>query len=292
MAKRGREKVEMMFGKGVLAVEIDADVTVIEKPPMPLIEDPAGAIQKAIDTPVCDEGASVPALSEYAKGKETACILICDITRPVPNGLNLPVLVRALLGAGVPASGITVLIATGLHRPNEGEELTELIGDKWVEETVSCVNHFARNDEDHTHVGTTSRGTVVKIDKRFVEADIRIATGLVEPHFMAGCENAWLSALLPASLSCRALQVCTLARSASSVHVDVCACACVCVRARVRACAVIVARGCVRRADSGGRKVIAPGIAHAETITTFHSARFMEDPKAIEGNLVGNPLHE
>ena len=44
--------------------------------------------------------------------------------------------------------------------------------------------------------------------------------------------------------------------------------------------------------DSGGRKVIAPGIAHAETITTFHSARFMEDPKAIEGNLDGNPLHE
>ena len=51
---------------------------------------------------------------------------------------------------------------------------------------VSCVNHFARNDEDHVHVGTTSRGTVVRLDKRFVNADIRIATGLVEPHFMAG----------------------------------------------------------------------------------------------------------
>ena len=97
--------------------------------------------------------------SEYAQGKQTACILICDITRPVPNGLNLPVLVRALLKAGVPASGITVLVATGLHRPNEGEELSELVGDEWVEQTVTCVNHFARNDEDHVHVGTTSRGT-------------------------------------------------------------------------------------------------------------------------------------
>ena len=126
---------------------------------------------------------------------------------------------RALLDGGVPASGITVLVATGLHRPNEGAELTELVGDAWVEETVTCVNHFARNDDDHVHVGTTSRGTVVRLDKRFVEADIRIATGLVEPHFMAGY--------------------------------------------------------------SGGRKVIAPGIAHAETITTFHSARFMEDPKAV-----------
>ena len=226
----GMSTVEMMFGKGTLSVEIDADVTVIEKPPMPLIAMPPGAIQNAIDNPVSDEGCSVPPLSEYAKGKKTACILICDITRPVPNGLNLPILVKTLMEAGVPASGITVLIATGLHRPNEGAELTELIGDAWVEATVACVNHFARDDDAHVHVGTTSRGTVVKIDKRFVEAEIRIATGLVEPHFMAGY--------------------------------------------------------------SGGRKVIAPGIAHAETITTFHSARFMEDPKAIEGNLDGNPLHE
>ena len=191
----------MMYGKGKLAVEIDADVTVIEKPPMPLIDDPPAAIQNAIDNPACDAGASVPPLSEYAKGKKTACILICDITRPVPNGLNLPVLVRTLLDAGVPASGITVLVATGLHRPNEGEELSELVGDKWVEETVSCVNHFARNDEDHTHIGTTSRGTVVKIDARFVEAEIRIATGLVEPHFMAGCKTPRpLSVSLPLCL--------------------------------------------------------------------------------------------
>ena len=181
--------VDVMFGKGKLAVEIDdaAEVTVVEKPAMPLIEDPAAAIQTAIDAPDVEESlGALPPLAEFAKGKATACILICDITRPVPNGLNLPVLVRALLDGGVPASGITVLVATGLHRPNEGAELTELVGDAWVEETVSCVNHFARNDEDHVHVGTTSRGTVVRIDKRFVEAEIRIATGLVEPHFMAG----------------------------------------------------------------------------------------------------------
>ena len=176
--------VDVMFGKGKLAVEIDdaAEVTVVEKPAMPLIEDPGAAIQAAIDAPDVEEAlGALPPLAEFAKGKQTACILICDITRPVPNGLNLPVLVRALLDGGVPASGITVLVATGLHRPNEGAELTELVGDAWVEETVSCVNHFARNDEDHVHVGTTSRGTVVRIDKRFVEAEIRIATGLVEP---------------------------------------------------------------------------------------------------------------
>jgi nickel-dependent lactate racemase len=124
-----------------------------------------------------------------------------------------------------------VIVATGLHRPNEGKELQELIGDPWVLENVRVVNHVARNDDEHVDLGLTStRATVVKIDKRFVEADIRIATGLVEPHFMAGY--------------------------------------------------------------SGGRKVIAPGLAHAETITTFHSSRFMADPASANCNLVGNPLHE
>ena len=185
----GPRKVGMMFGKGHAEVELaeGVDVTVVEKQAMAVIGDASGAIEAALNEPASDEGlAPCAPLSDYAQGKSTACILICDITRPVPNGLNLPVLVRTLLAAGVPASGITVLIATGLHRPNLDDELRELVGDDWVLETVSCANHYARVDDDHVQVGVTSRGTVVKLDKRFVEAEIRIATGLVEPHFMAG----------------------------------------------------------------------------------------------------------
>jgi nickel-dependent lactate racemase len=158
-----------------------------------------------------------------------AGILICDITRPVPNGLILPAIVRELLAAGLKPESIRVLVATGLHRPNEGKELEELVGDPWVLRTVRVENHFARNDADHVSLGTTAAGTVVKLDRRFVEADLKIVTGLVEPHFMAGY--------------------------------------------------------------SGGRKVIAPGVAHRETITTFHNARFMSDPKADNCVLEGNPLH-
>ena len=165
------------------------------------------------------------------RGRKSACILICDITRPVPNHLFLRPLIEGLIAAGVPRERITVLVATGLHRPNEGAELAEVVGDPWVFETVRVENHFARDDAAHVDFGVTSgRRTPVKLDRRFVEADLRIATGLVEPHFMAGY--------------------------------------------------------------SGGRKVIAPGIAHADTIRTFHSARFMEDPAAIQCNLAGNPLHE
>ena len=221
-------KISLRYGRGEIEIELpaDADVSVIRKPPMPVLPDPAAAIAAALDHPVAS-----PPLDEIASGASTACIAICDITRPVPNRLFLRPMIERLIGAGVPASGITVLVATGLHRPNEGDELAELVGDPWVLRTVEVANHFARNDGDHVHLGTTStRGTVVRIDRRFVEADVRIATGLVEPHFMAGY--------------------------------------------------------------SGGRKVIAPGLAHAETITTFHSARFMADPAAANCNLDGNPLHE
>jgi nickel-dependent lactate racemase len=77
-------------------------------------------------------------------------------------------------------------VATGFHRPNEGEELRELIGNDWVFKNIRIVNHFAGRDADHIYLGTTPMGTPVKIDRRFVDSDLRIVVGLVEPHFMAG----------------------------------------------------------------------------------------------------------
>ena len=220
-------RVHLNYGRGRRAVDLPdgLDITVIAKRAMPLLADPARAMAAALADPV----GCLPLAAEAA-GCRRACILVCDFTRPVPNGVILPPLIRTLLNAGLTPDQITVLVATGLHRPNEGEELAALVGDPWVLETVPVENHLARADEDHVPVGTTGRGTVVRLDRRFIEADLRIATGLVEPHFMAG----W----------------------------------------------------------SGGRKVIAPGVAHAETITAFHSARFMEHPKCTNCVLEGNPLHE
>ena len=175
---------------------------------------------------------SAPPLAELARGRRSACILVCDITRPVPNRLFLRPMIETMAAAGIPLDRIDMLVATGLHRPNEGAELAELIGDPWVHANVRVTNHVARNATKITSTrhdadarARRSRSTAV-----FMDADLRIATGLVEPHFMAG----W----------------------------------------------------------SGGRKVVAPGVAGHETIRTFHSARFMEDPLAVQCNLVGNPLHE
>ena len=121
-----------------------------------------------------------------ARHGRTVCILICDITRPVPNGSLLPPLIETITAAGVPKENILILVATGLHRPNEGEELREIIGSDEVFRTIRAENHFARDREAHVDLGKTSRGIPILIDRRFVGADLKIVTGLVEPHFMAG----------------------------------------------------------------------------------------------------------
>jgi len=176
-------RIKLNYGREGLWLDLpdDLEVTVVQKRPMPILDDPAGALLKALQSPKgCD------ALTAQARGKKSVCILICDITRPVPNGLILPVLIQNLQEAGLSLQDILILVATGLHRPNQGQELREVVGDDWVFDNLRIENHYARRNEDHLDLGKTSRGTPVFLDRRFVQADLRIAVGLVEPHFMAG----------------------------------------------------------------------------------------------------------
>ena len=125
--------IELLYGKGRITVKAPpgcAEV-VIRKEPRTPIADPARAIADGLARPI----AAAP-LIDFARGKKSACILICDVTRPVPNRLFLRPLIETLTAAGIPAGAITVLVATGLHRPNEGAELEALVGDPWVLATV------------------------------------------------------------------------------------------------------------------------------------------------------------
>ena len=175
--------IDLLYGRKGLTLDLPDAVRahVIRKHPMPLLPNPDEAVREALGKPV-----GSPSLQELAKGKRNACILICDITRPVPNGLILPPLVETLTRAGIPRENILILVATGLHRPNEGAELREVVGSDEIFNTLCVENHFARNREDHADLGVTSGGIPIIIDRRFVEADLKIVTGLVEPHFMAG----------------------------------------------------------------------------------------------------------
>jgi nickel-dependent lactate racemase len=176
-------EVDLLHGRSTLTVRLpdDLDVTVVRKPAMPVLPSAADGLQAALAAPV---GAAP--LREEARGRRSACVLICDVTRPVPNGLLLGPIVRELLAGGIPRERITVLVATGLHRPKLGAELAELVGDPWVLETVRVENHDARDDAAHADLGRTRSGTPVRLDRRFVEAEVKVVTCLVEPHVMAG----------------------------------------------------------------------------------------------------------
>ena len=142
--------IDLLYGRNGITLHLDDDIraTTVHKYPMKPLNNPVQAVKDALDNPV-----ESPPLSQLARGKKTACILICDITRPVPNGTLLPPLIDTLTTAGIAKEDITILVATGLHRPNEGEELREIVGSDEIYHSIRIENHFARDKEAHVHLG-------------------------------------------------------------------------------------------------------------------------------------------
>ena len=218
-------KTQFAFGKNGIDVAIPDGFTstVIRSRSAPALADATTAIEAVLDRPV-----GTAPLADLAAGKKSAAISVCDITRPAPNRVTLPPILRRLHQAGIARENITILIATGLHRAATPEEVDIIVGPE-IAATYSVVSHDARDLEAHRALGATRRGTRVYIDERFMAADLHITLGFVEQHLMLGF--------------------------------------------------------------SGGRKLIAPGLAAQETIKVIHSPRFMREPLAKEGSITGNPLH-
>lgn len=217
--------VEFAFGKAGLSMTLPEgfDYRVLEARSASPLPDWRASLEQALDHPI-----GRPSLAEMARGKKSASISVCDITRPVPNRLTLPYILPRLERAGISRENITILIATGLHRPATAAEIDEIAGPE-IAASYRIVNHDARTLAEHRHLGRTSTGTPVYIDERFVAADLHITLGFIEPHLMLGY--------------------------------------------------------------SGGRKLIAPGLAAKETIEVLHSPRFMRDARTHEGSIADNPLH-
>jgi len=219
-------RVKLSYGRSGLEVDLPDDrvAAVLDIHPVPPLEDPEAVIRDALQRPLGTEP-----LRELARDRKSACILICDVTRPVPNRLILPPVLETLEEAGIARESILLLVATGLHRATTREELVEMVGPE-ILGRYRIENHDGRDRSGHSYLGTTPRGVPVWIDTRYLLSDLKITTGLIEPHLMAGF--------------------------------------------------------------SGGRKVICPGIVHFETLRVWHGPDFLEDPRACEGNLEGNPVHE
>ena len=218
-------QIRLAFGKTGITVKLPDTFRyrVLEARTAKPLDDWQSALESALDRPI-----GARPLTELARGKSSAAISVCDITRPAPNRLVLPPVVRRLEQAGISREQITILIATGLHRAASASEIREIVGEE-IAAAYRVVNHDARNLASHRHLGSTQSGTPVYIDERFAAADLRLTLGFIEPHLMLGY--------------------------------------------------------------SGGRKLVAPGLAARETITVLHSPKFMRDGRSVEGSIEDNPLH-
>ena len=170
------------YGRTGLRVSLPANRVVgpLQIRQVPVLENPERSVEEALRSPI----ASAP-LSELAKGRDNACILVCDITRPVPNATLLRPILKTLHEAGIPSEKVLILVATGLHRPSTQAERVEMLSAE-IAANYRVEDHHGTILEEHTYLGTTENGVPAWIDTRYVTAALKITTGLIEPHLMAG----------------------------------------------------------------------------------------------------------
>ncbi len=175
-------KINLDYGNKKLGIDVpekNLKYILETKPVKPLIN-PKEKIADSLYNPI-----GSPPLKDLVNPGQNVCIVISDVTRAVPTKLILEVLLPELAEYGIGSDNISILIATGLHRPNEGKELEGLVG-KEIKENYRIINHNARDRNSCKEIGKTKKGTPVVLDKEYLDADFKILTGLIEPHFMAG----------------------------------------------------------------------------------------------------------
>lgn len=172
-------KVNLAYGQGHLPVELPKDRTTVIAPAHTAgLKDERAAVIRALESPI----GSKP-LKEIIKPGDKICISFTDITRATPNDRLIPWLLQHL--AQVPRENITLLNQLGTHRPNTRAELEMMLTPEVVRD-YRVLNHEPENHAAHVQLGTMRDGTPALINRHVVEADVRIITGFIEPHFFAG----------------------------------------------------------------------------------------------------------
>jgi len=173
-------KITLAYGKTGLEISLpdDASVTVVEPRYVGGLADQASAVRDALRQPIAS-----PQLRALVNPSDKVGIAFSDITRPTPNQLILPVLLNELDHA--PDEQIVLFNSTGTHRPNTKAELRRMLGDEIVDR-YRIVQNDAHDRDSHVLVGRTTSGNDVWLHREFVECDVRIPTGFIEPHFFAG----------------------------------------------------------------------------------------------------------
>ncbi|SHO46360.1 nickel-dependent lactate racemase family protein [Desulfopila aestuarii] len=172
-------KTELPCGRDTITLELPDLVRQISTHANTALANPADAVAAALVEPI----GSLP-LAKIAKGRKNACIVISDITRPVPNAVILPPILKTLEESGIATEDITILIATGMHRPNLGKELEAMVGPD-IMNKYRIVNHYCQKREEMRTIAVID-GAPIEVNTHYLDADLKILTGLIEPHFYAG----------------------------------------------------------------------------------------------------------
>jgi nickel-dependent lactate racemase len=184
----GKEQLQLRLSQHLQVDSITYDASQARK-----VKDP---IAFTLEHPIGSQ-----TLRNIAQGKKSAVILISDRTRLSPSHLFLKPMIQQLQAAGL--EDIKIIVALGMHRKQTPQELSELAG-REIYEQFQVLNHSAL-PKDCVHIGTTSQGTPVEINRHVVEADLRIATGNIEPHRLVGMSGG-VKALIPGCASSRCIE--------------------------------------------------------------------------------------
>ncbi|MBS4214501.1 MULTISPECIES: nickel-dependent lactate racemase [Neobacillus] len=171
-------KTNLLYGQNGLEIEVPDNAFVVEPKDLPAMEDEREAIKQALRNPI-----GTAPLREMVKPTDTVAIVISDITRPTPNHILVPLLIEEL--SHVPLENFVVINGTGTHRDQTREEFVQMLGD-WVVDNIRIINNNCHDKSTQVNLGRSKFGCDVYLNKEYVEADFRIVTGFIEPHFFAG----------------------------------------------------------------------------------------------------------
>lgn len=191
-------KIELGIGKRTDTLEVDESrvMDVLTPNPVNVAVRGEAAVQLALENPI-----ESPKLRELVNPDKKIVIVTSDITRPMPTAKVMPYLLDELYAGGARRENITLVFALGSHRKHTPEEQLKLAGERAYRE-ITCVDSDADNC---VHIGTTSKGTPVDIDRRVVEADLRICLGNIEYHYFAGYSGG-VKAIMPGVSTREAIQ--------------------------------------------------------------------------------------
>ncbi|OGD32859.1 MAG: hypothetical protein A2V45_01895 [Candidatus Aminicenantes bacterium RBG_19FT_COMBO_58_17] len=205
---KGWKEIPVEFGDGFLELSVPPDCVNLSMKDVAALADPRSSIEEALSRPI-----GSPTIEEIVRSKRqpssrtTAAVAVSDITRPVPykgdKAILLPLLKR-LEASGVRRQNITIIVGTGMHRPSTAAEKAEMFGEPIIRD-FRVIDHDCEDLDSLTYMGKTEKQTDVYINAAFFSADVRIVTGLVESHFMAGVSGG-RKAVCPALVDRRTIE--------------------------------------------------------------------------------------